>query len=386
MKKIITIFRKESLDALRDKRALSTIFIVPVINLAVISGMIFFLVFMQKSGEGFSLPIAGKENAVPIVNWFEERGISTKAAPEDAIERVKNGTLDFVLVVPDDFSKQFDSMETASLELIYDRSRKDIMSKVATIKSAVQQWSSQIGALRLLTRGVSPSIMTPVKVEETNIAKEKNGSGMIFNVVALILTITIFTSSTGVSIDMMAGEREKKSLEPLLLSPVSRGSILFGKWMASMAVTIVVILFVTVSMYFLFPALPLEKLGIRSGLSFFNVCAIFAVSLPLVMIATIIQLFISIFSKSFKEAQSYIGLLMLLPVMVGYYVMFSDVAQDWQYWVPVMSTQMLMEDILSVGYSDVKNYVGSFMVSIALSVCLAMITVSQLKREKIIYG
>ncbi len=386
MKKIIAVLRKELLDALRDKRALSTIFIVPVINLAVISGMILFLVFMQKSGEGFSLPISGKDNAVPIVNYLEERGINTRVAPEDAIERVKKGTLDFVLVVPDDFSEQFDSLQTASLELIYDRSRKDIMNKVGTIKYAVQKWSSQVGALRLLTRGVSPNIMTPVKVEETDVAKEKNGTGFIFNVVALILTITIFTSSTGVSIDMMAGEREKKSLEPLLLSPVPRGSILFGKWMTSMMVTLVVILFVSVSMYFLFPALPLEKLGIRSSLSFFNVCAIFAVSLPLVMIATIIQLFISIFSKSFKEAQSYIGLLMLLPMMVGYYVMFSDVAQDWQYWVPIMSTQMLMEDILSVGYSDFQNYVGSFMVSIVISICLAFITVRQLKREKIIYG
>ncbi|MGI1678416.1 MAG: ABC transporter permease [Cellvibrionaceae bacterium] len=386
MKKIITVLRKELLDALRDKRALSTIFIVPIINLVVIAAMVQFMVFMQKSGEGFSLPIYGAENAIPIVDWLEERGINTRTASEDAIERVKNGTLDFVLVVPDDFSEKFDALKPATLELIYDRSRKDVMSKVMNIKYAVQQWSSQIGALRLLTRGVSPNIMTPVVVEDSDVAKEKTGSGMIFSVVALILTFTIFTSSTGVSIDMMAGEREKKSLEPLLLSPVSRWSILIGKWGTAMAVTTVVILFVSFSMYFLLPVLPLEKLGIRSELSFFNICAILAVSIPLVMISTIFQLFVSIFSKSFKEAQSYIGLLMVLPIMVGYYVIWSDVANDWQYWVPVMSTQMLMEDILSVGYSDFKNYFGSFFVSIGLSLLLAIVTVRQLKREKIIYG
>lgn len=387
MKNIITVWRKELLDALRDKRALATIFIVPILNLVVIAGMVHFISFVQKSSQGFTLVVQGSENAVPVINWLEEEGIKTIPATEDAIEKIKNGSLDLMLVVPDDFPETFDSLQPASLEIVYDMSRKDVMAKVGKVKQTIQQWSSQVGALRLFTRGVPPNIMTPVVVKDGDVGKkEESGSAMIFSVVALILTVTIFTSSTGVAIDMMAGEREKKSLEPLLLNPVSRWSIVLGKWLTAMAVTIVVILFVIVSLYFLFPMLPFEKLGIRGQFSFFHASAIFAVSLPLVFISTIFQLFVSIFSKSFKEAQSYIGLLMIAPIMVGYYVIWSDVASDWQYWMPIMSTQMLMEDLLSQGYSAFQNYLGSCLVSIGIALLLAFITVRQLGREKIVYG
>lgn len=384
--RMLSVWKKEIRDALRDRKALTTILITPLLNLVLVYGLVQFGVYIQRSSQDFVLPVVGMDNAAPLVDWLAEKDIHVRRAGEDAIQKVKDDQLDLVLVIPGEFPEQFADLDAAVIELVYNRSRKDVSGKINTLKTHLREWSLNIGTLRLLTRGVSPAIISPLSVQDSDVSKLKERSSPVLGVLALILTLTVFTTSMGISIDMMAGERERSSLEPLLLSPASRWSILLGKWATSMLFTFLVMLFVILAFYWLLPRLPLEELGVRGKLTLFDVTAVGLVSLPLILISTIFQLFVSIFSRSYKEAQSYIGLLMIVPIMVGYYVIWSDVSLPWQYYVPVMSTQMLMEDILSLGYSAWHNYLASVGVSLLLSLVLAAVTVKQLEREKIIYG
>jgi len=383
---IYPIFKKELVDGLRDKRALMTIFLAPVLILFVIYAGSHFMVYMQKESQGFTLAVSGIERAAPLMDWFEEEGLRIEEAPENYYEAVKNQRVDFVLVVPADFPENFAEFETAELILVYDRSRNNLQGKVYRIRSLLRQWSNKITTLRLINRGVSPKLLRPIDIQEVNVANKSNIASALYGMLAMIVTMIIFVSSTGLSIDMMAGEREKKSLEPLLLSPVSRQSILFGKWGAAICCTLVVLLFVNISVFFLMPALPLDELGVRSVISFSDIALVAFISLPLVLLATIFQLFVAIFSKSFKEAQSYIGLLIMVPMGSGYYVMFSDLNQAWQYWVPILSSQVLMEEVLSGNPVAPSAYFASFGVALAFALVLAGFTSKQLNREKIIYG
>lgn len=382
----IAVFFKEVVDALRDRKALMTVLISPIMSLAFLYGGIHFAVYLQKDSEDVILHVQGEQNAAPLMAWLRENGIQTKSAPEDAIDAVRNHEIDLLLVIGDDFPDELAELKVAEAELVYDQSRKDLTGKVINIKLNVQQWASSIGALRLVARGVSPQIMSPMRVLDTDVSEQRGGAAFLFAAVAMVITIMVFSSSVGVSVDMMAGEREKQSLESLLMNPVARESVLLGKWLTAMTLTLFVVVFINVSLYVMIPQLPLEKLGLRTELRILDVVYLTLISLPLIFLSTIIQLFVSIFSKSFKEAQSYIAMLLIIPILVGYYVIWSDVSQPWQYWVPVMSSQNLMEDVLSKGYSDPINYIGSVTVTGGIAVLLAALTVWQLKREKIIYG
>lgn len=382
----IIVLQKEIIDALRDRKALMTVLISPIMTLVLMYAGVHFVVILQEDSQEVSLAVQGQDNARPLMDWLNEQGITTKQAPENPIEAVRNHDLELLLIIGDDFPEQVSNLKVAEIELVYDQSRKDIAGKVVNIKIALQRWSSSIGALRLVARGVSPQVMSPLQVKDTDVSEQRGGAAFLFGMLAMVITIMIFSSSVGVSVDMMAGEREKHSLEPLLLSPVSRESLLLGKWLTAVVVTLSIVLLMNVALFFLIPTLPLDQLGVRTELNFIDIVYISLISLPLVFLSTIFQLFVSIFSKSFKEAQSYIALLLIVPIMVGYYVIWSDVTQPWQYWVPVMSSQNLMEDILSKGYSEPLNYIANLATSFTISVLLAAITVKQLRREKIIYG
>lgn len=386
LKSIATVLGKEIRDALRDRKAMMTVLISPIFTLLFLYGGIHFAVFLQQDSEDVTLYVQGAERAQPLMAWLRERGVQIESAPDNAIEAVRNHKIELLLVISEDFAEKMAALKVAEAELVYDQSRKDLTGKVINIRISLQQWSSSIGALRLVARGVSPQIMTPMQVLDTDVSEQRSGAAFLFGAVAMVITIMVFSSSVGVSVDMMAGEREKHSLEPLLLNPVSRVSLLMGKWLTAAAVTLAVIVFINVSLYFLIPQLPLEKLGLRTELRFLDTIYLTLIALPLILLSTIFQLFVSIFSKTFKEAQSYIALLLIIPILVGYYVIWSDVTQPWQYWVPVMSSQNLMEDILSKGYSQPINYLGSLTINLGISALLAWVTVKQLKREKIIYG
>jgi len=381
-----TVLRKELIDALRDRKALLTILISPLMTLVLMYGGVHFIVFLQQDSQQVSLAVEGSNNAQPLIEWLNERGITTTVAPEQAIDAVRQHQLELLLIIGDDFPEQIANLKIAEVELVYDQSRKDIAGKVATVKIALQQWSNTIGALRLVARGVSPQVMSPMQVVDTDVSEQRSGATFLFGMLAMVITIMVFSSSVGVSVDMMAGEREKHSLEPLLLSPVSRISLLLGKWLTAVVVTLAVVVLINVALLFLIPQLPLDQLGVRTELRFLDVLYLTLIALPLIFLSTIFQLFVSIFSKSFKEAQSYIALLLIVPILVGYYVIWSDVSEPWQYWVPVMGSQNLMEDILSKGYSALANYLANIVVAIVVSSLLAYATVKQLQREKIIYG
>lgn len=383
---VAKIVAKELRDGLRDRRALMTLLFMPVFFLALMYGMVFFILSVQEKSDSFELPVQGARYAEPLISWFREEGIEVVEVDGDPLERVKNLEQEFVLVIARDFPERFRDFEDAKLELVYDRSRNDIQGKVNRLKFLVQQWSSQIGSLRLVARGVSPRVANPVTLEEVDIANDQKLASKMFAIIPIMLVMTIFTSSIGLSVDMMAGEREKHSLEPLLLNPVPRETILLGKWLAAVLCTAVVLVLTSVAIFFIVPTLPLEKLGLQYQVTVADLLQTTLVAIPLICLATVIQLLVSIFAKSFKEAQSYISLLVMVPMILAYYVLFTDLDRAWQSWVPILGSLTLMEGIFMGESASAQRWLAATGVSLLLALAIGAVLVKQLKREKIIYG
>lgn len=381
-----SVVRKELRDGLRDRRAVFTLFFIPAFFLALMCIMVLFMLSIQARSVSLTVPVKGAEHAAPLMDWLQEEGVRIRPVTGDPLSLVKSQAQNFVLVIEADFPQRFQHYDDAKLLLIYDGSRSDIQGPVARLNYLVQQWSGTIGSLRLINRGISPQIVQAVSVEEVDIANDQQLASQLFAIIPVMLVMIVFTASIGFSVDMMAGEREKHSLEPLLLNPVPRGVIVAGKWITAMLCTLLVLLGTVVALYFLLPTLPLEQLGFQYRLTMSQLLQAVVVALPLIALATILQLLVSLFAKSFKEAQTYISLLVMVPVALCYYVLFSDVQQGWQNWVPVMGPLVTMERIFADRGAGAGQCLISCANSLALAIALAFVLTSQLRREKIIYG
>lgn len=381
-----SIVRKELRDGLRDRRALFTLFFIPVFFLLLMYIMVMFMVSLQARSASLVVPVQGAEHAAPLMDWLREEGVTIKTVEGDPPRLVRDLEEDFVLLIEADFPQRFQDYDQAKLVLIYDGARNDIQGQVARLNYLIQQWNATIGSLRLVARGIAPQVVQAVSMEEVDLANDQQLASRLFAIVPIMLVMVIFTASIGLSVDMMAGEREKHSLEPLLLNPVPRWLIVGGKWLTSTLCTLLVLLSTTVALYLLMPALPLEKLGIQYRLTAAQLLQAIVVALPLVALATILQLLVSLFAKSFKEAQTYISLMVMVPVALAYYVLFSDSINGWQSWVPILGPLALMEAVFADRGTDVASCVVACVLSLLLALALAWLLTRQLRREKIIYG
>lgn len=386
LRAIGSVVRKELKDGLRDRRSVFTLFFIPIFFLALMCVMVLFMISIEAKSASLVLPVKGSEHAVPLMDWLREEGVKIKPVEGNVVALLKNREEAFVLAIDEDFPQRFQTYDGAKLTVIYDGSRNDIQTSVGRLSYLIQQWSAAIASQRLLVRGVSPQVVQPIYMEEVNVANDQQLASRVFAIIPIMLVMIIFTSSIGFSVDMMAGEREKNSLEPLLLNPVSRSAIVGGKWLTAMLCTLVVLLVTCVALYWLMPALPLEKLGIQYRLTVGQMAQALAVALPLVALATILQLLVSLFAKSFKEAQTYISLLVLVPVALSYYVLFSDVQHGWQSWLPVMGPLVVMESIFADRAGALEHCQIACISSLLLAMALAVVLTRQLKRERIIYG
>lgn len=381
-----SIIRKEVKDGLRDRRALITLLAMPVFFLALMVGMVFFMLSMQAKSESFRLPVQGAEYAGPLIDWLQEEGVEIVTVEGDPVELVRNRQQEFVLVIPEDFPEKFSQYDDASIQLVLDRSRSNIQGRASRVRYLVQQWSGRLGSLRLIARGVAPPVANPVQLRDLDVADQQKTASRLLAVIPIMLVMTIFTASIGLSVDMMAGEREKHSLEPLLLNPVSRETVLAGKWLAAILCTLVVLIITAVAVYYIVPQLPLERLGLQYHISALRLLQTILVAVPLIGLATMVQLLVSILAKSFKEAQSYISLLVMVPMVTAYYVLFTDATASWQLWVPILGPLTLMEAILNGEAPGPWAWSVATGVSLLLALLTGAILVRQLKREKIIYG
>ena len=150
-----------------------------------------------------------------------------------------------------------------------------------------------------------------------------------------------------IATDSTAGERERGSLEPLLVNPVPRAALVSGKWLAaafasSLTVGLTTLLSVAMPRF-----LPLQDMGIRYRLGPEHIGLILAAVLPMCLFSTALQACIATLARSFKEAQSYMGILILVPTIPGIMTALYPLGgQVWMYGVPVLGSQVLLTNVL----------------------------------------
>lgn len=345
------ISRKEMVDNLRDRRSVFNALLSVLLNPLLYIVLFGFLnrSFAEQTEQTLQLPVVGAENAPNLVAFLDQYNVDILPPPADPRAAVQSGEVDVVLVIPDNFAEAFSQGEPAPVELIRDASNQGTSVPMQRVQNLLEQYSNRIGALRLLARGISPAVMTAVPVIAVDVSPAARGAaGTVLNLLPIIMLTAAFLGGFYMVVDMTAGERERESLEPLLINPVPRWAFVIGKYLTAFGFTILATALAT--------GLFLVLLGIPAVQTFtaiqVNVTAMamgtaVAVIIPVIFMAVALQMLIASYTRNVKEAQTYTQLLSLAGFMPALFLAILPIkAQPWMNLVPTISQTFLINKVM----------------------------------------
>jgi sodium transport system permease protein len=388
MRTIAVVFRKEIVDGRRDRRSIWSLLFSAALA-PVLFGVLFTVAAeRRKSAEEITLPVAGIEYAPAFVGWLKQQtGVQVMPAPADAERAVRERDEDVVLIIEKDFEKDMARAVPAPVKLVSDVTREGSRPKVNRVRNLVATYSQMTGGLRLIARGVAPSVATAVRIEEIEVSSSQQRLAMQLNVLPLLLVIAALTGGMQIAIDSTAGERERGSLEPLLLNPVSRGALAGGKWLAASLFGCGAVVFSMLLTINVMRRVPWHDLGIRFTVTDGALLSLLALVLPVALLLSAVVLFASTFARSFKEAQSYLSMLMLLPMLPGIVsTMYPLSNRPWLAPVPILGQYALAADVLGGKPPRAVFYVIAGVSAISSALVLVSLTARLLRRESIVFG
>ena len=257
------VFRKELLDALRDRRSLMSALLFPMFAPLMINLLFGTIAAQERSADDLVFPVQGAELAPGLVQWIERANHEVVEADGDLFAQVRDGDLELAVLIDPDYAEDFADGTPATVSLIIDGSKNELSPLVRRARRVLSTYGAQTSALRLIARGVSSAVRTPLRIEELDIATSQQRSANFLSFIPLFIIMAAFVSGMNVAIDTTAGERERGSREPLLITPVSRNAIVVGKWLVTVAFASVGIVLVLAGTLFMLRRMPLEDLGVR---------------------------------------------------------------------------------------------------------------------------
>jgi sodium transport system permease protein len=384
----LVVVRKELMDAFRDKRSIYSVVIGAMVGPIMIGFLLNRIADQQRGAQEIQIPVVGRENAPVLVNWLEQQaGVDITTGPKDAEAAVRDRKLDFVLVIPKEFPEKFRASKPARIQLVSDSTRQSTHAKVQRLRSLLSQFSHEIGGLRLVARGVSPAIASALDVEDLEVSSAQQRAAMVFNMIPMFLALAAFVAGMHIATDATAGERERGSLEPLLVNPIPRFELVAGKWLAAVAssmagMTATLLITSTVLL-----RLPIEDLGFRFRFGAPDAMLLLAATLPLALVAPSIQMYLASFAKSFKEAQSYMGYLIFLPMMPGMAATFYPIGdRPWLAPVPIVGQYALSADIMGGKPPAAVYFVIAAVCAAGFALVFLWMTTRLFSKERIIFG
>jgi sodium transport system permease protein len=343
------VFRKELLDALRDRRTLmmvllSSVAIGPLllIALSALVGQI------EKRAELREVVVAGIEHAPTLRNYLLRQTYTIKPAPADYEEQLRKSRLgDPVVVIGKDFEQELAHGDAPLVEVVSSSANQRAQSSTGRIQRLLRGFSSEQATLRLALRGVAPALLEVVQVEERDLASPQTRAAQLTGMLPFFVLMAVLYGALNAALDTTAGERERGSLEPLLMNPAPRWALVVGKWGAVACVGMLIAVLSSFSFLpgqWLLRSESLQALfqyGLREALLFLVLLVPLAAALSALMMAVAIR------CKTFKEAQANNTLVILAVSLLPLVTLFNQEGeQPWQLWVPALGQVMLMNRVL----------------------------------------
>jgi sodium transport system permease protein len=374
----LVVFLKEVRENLRDKRTLINALVTGPLIAPLMFVMIMNVVISRQLNQAeapLELPVIGASNAPSLLEALRRQDFDPQPPVADPIAAVRNRDAAAVLRIPTDFGKSWDQGDPAQVELYYDSSRRDMQQPVNRLQDMLERYSRLNGAMRLVARGLSPALANPVVIDKRDQSTPRSRAGALFSILPYFFVLTVFIGGMYLAIDLTAGERERQSLEPLFANPVPRWRILLGK-IGAICVFSVSSLLISVTAFTVAGRLiPTEKLGMDLGLGPAFALEVVVLMLPLVLLFAALQTLVAAFSRSYREAQTYLGILMLVPALPSVLLSVSPVKTvPWMYAAPLLSQQVGITELLTGGSVTAAQTVTCLLCGFVIAALMLAVT------------
>ena len=343
------VLRKELTDALRDRRTLlavlvSSVLMGPLVLLA-ISGLV---ASLEARAEQREVYVDGLARAPTLRNFLERQTYTVKEAPADYEAQLRKSKFsDPVVVVPADFEATLLRGDVPVIEVVSDSANQRSEVGAGRIERLLGGFARERAVLSLALRGVSLQLIEPVQIEERDLASTQTRATRLTGMLPFFVLMAVLYGALNAALDTTAGERERGSLEPLLMNPAERWAIVAGKWGA---VACVSMLIAVLSCFSFLPGqwvlrsdtlAAMFQYGPREALLFLVVLLPLAAALSAVLMAVAIR------SKTFKEAQASSTVVVLAVSLLPLVNVFNLGGEaPWHLWVPALAQNTLMTRVL----------------------------------------
>ena len=372
MRTFLAVFFKEILDNVRDRRTLTSALIMGPIFGPVMFAFVINLSIdraLDDAESTMELPVIGQEHAPNLLRFLESRNIDIVDGPEDidgAAEAVKSGKHDVVLVIPEQFGEQLADTIPARLELFSDEANSQGEKEARRARSAIRAYSRQISGMRISARGINPLLLRPIHIDEVDVSTPSGRSAMLLGMMSYFFIFALLMGGMYLAIDTTAGERERGSLEPLLSLPVTRGQLILGKIFAACVFMAASLLLSLLSFYVVLKFMPLEQLGMTPNFGLPVVAAAFFLLLPFILLGASLMTLVASFTKSYKEAQTWLSVVLIAPTLPILVVSILTLRPQLEFmFIPSLSQHLILVDM-------VKNEPLNGL-HIAISVCSTLL-------------
>jgi sodium transport system permease protein len=385
---LAVVYWKEVRDALRDRRTAMMVFVASIVTgpLTLVL-MAQFISGLEEKAAIFKVRMAGAEHAPALVNFLQRNDVEIEAAPADYEKKIREGRMDAVIVVPDDFDERYIAGDAAKVEIVYDDSRAESSPAIRQAERLLRGFNRESGTLRLVARGVSPDLVEPVKVEHVNTATPRQKGAFMLFLIPMFAILSPLLGGMTVAIDSTAGERERGSLEPLLATPVPRGSLVAGKWLAawtfaSAVAALTLTGFVVAAMFY-----AQKKIAATLTFGWPEFAQFVAITIPFAAMTAGLQMLICTYGRSYREAQTYVSYLATVASFVPVIVLFSGLKDAlWQLAVPLLAQQMVLSRVLRGDVLSVADYLVPSAVALAIAALCVASVARLMQQERIVFG
>jgi sodium transport system permease protein len=388
LQRVGAVARKELVDTFRDRRSMMVILVTAVAAGPLLLMLVLNMVASQlDKGRELRLPVVGIERAPALAAYLARQQITLEPAPADYEDKVRQGDLDVVLEVDQDFARDAAAGRSAKVRLVFDRSRDRSRPSIEQVDGALRAFAGEWGVGRLVLRGVAPEVVSPMQIEARDFATPQSSGALVLGLLAYYGLFAALMGAMAAALDTTAGERERGSLEPLLTTPTAPLELATGKWLALCVLDALVVAVTLGGFYLTLRFGPLPSVGIPFLFGFEQYAAFMAILVPLILFATAILLYVGMRGRSVKEAQANISVLMFAASILPVAQMFLRRKDpEWLLTVPVAGQYALMSRVLRGDGLTFAEWINAFGMPALLAFGALLLTARLLSKERVLAG
>lgn len=400
-KHVWIVFKKEVKDIARDKKTLITSLLVPIILMP----LLFFVMsgsidkMTKDINENITVALSADSNTQEIRELVQNDifanypNIKLGEAVADPVQAVRNDDVRFVIDVEQNFAESLAKGLPYSITIIYDQSDTKSSGSYGILADAINQYNQRVVRERLEGMNIDVQILEPVKIVQNNAADEKTGGNMMMMMILpMLISILIAVGGIPAATDLVAGEKERGTFEPLLTTQSGRMSILLGKYFTVTLFSILSVIaqFIGVVVGSIISPGFLTMGEAGTEISFYiPPAALFLsilITITLGMVFAGLQLAVSTYAKSFKEAQTYLSFFIFIAMVPAYATMMMqpDDIQMFMFIVPLLNTIASLKMVLGnvINYTYLGIALGTSVIYVIISLLFAA---SLFKKEKVLF-